>query len=122
MIILEYNNMKKLITYISKSKFDLIMVMISLSMSFRLFHINELASAILLFYAVYIFVFIIHIGQIIDLLNDYVYDKKVRRELNLHSVPGEIYQRKNSLLEKIGGVLFWFVLITILVLFAIRVI
>lgn len=114
--------MKKTFNYISRSGVDVIMILVSLSIATRIYKTNEFAWALLLFYSIYIFAFILRIGQSGDIINDYVIDKDIRKKLNLHPIPGQVYKRKLNLLEKIASILFWTVTITMLILFAIKVI
>jgi hypothetical protein len=114
--------MKKLLSYISRSGVDVILILASIAIAIRMYDTNMMASGLLLFYSIYVFGFILRMGISTDIINDYVVDKKVRKEMNLHPIPGEVYINKQTVFATIITVLFWVVLVGMLTFYATKII
>lgn len=109
--------MRKLIEYFRRSTYDLIVLMIVIAIAIKMYNENILAFAILCFYGLYIFSTIIRLGQSIDLLDEFIYNKNIRSELGLGPYPGSINKQKKTFLFKMVHILYWIAFISILVIF-----
>lgn len=109
--------MKTIIRYLSRSGVDFILLVVSICVGIKIVDSNPAGSAILSFFALYILGAIFRMGQATDIINECVTDKKYRRELNLHPVPGDIYKPKMTIFARIVQVIFWLGFIGIMTYF-----
>jgi hypothetical protein len=109
--------MKKVLSYFQRTGVDTILLLATICVAIKQYNVNDFAFALACFYSLYIFGTIFRMGQATDLINDYIWDKQVRRDLNLSSIPGEHYKEKLTTFAKIVKAIFVLGTIGILVAF-----
>lgn len=103
-----------IIRYISKDKLDLFLLMVTIALGVRFYMEGHNVYALLAIYSLYIIGVVVRFGKLMNIIDQYVTDKTLRRKLNLHPIPGEVYIYKRSFLSRIIDILFWIVLMIIL--------
>lgn len=110
----------KLFRYLFKDKVDLILLLFIVAMSVKNFTVTgkfEFVNALLI---LYILGTMYRMGALWDLLNNNVTVRKLRQDLKLHPIPGEINPIRRKGFGLVVYALFWVVLIGILTLYILR--